>query len=55
MLTQFDKFLVAALMAAAAWARSKYQIDLGLDEATATVLAGAITACLVWLVPNRAG
>lgn len=53
MLTAFDKFLVAALMAGAAWTRARYQLDLGVDEASATAIVGALAACLVWLVPNR--
>jgi hypothetical protein len=52
-MTSMDKFLVASVMAGVAWARSAFQIDLGVDEPTAVAIVGAVTAGLVWLVPNK--
>ncbi|WP_419913371.1 hypothetical protein [Hoeflea sp.] len=49
----YNKFIVALLMMAGNGIRSHYGVDLGVDEAMATSLAGGITAALVWLVPNR--
>ncbi|HEU4986852.1 MAG TPA: hypothetical protein VFT89_07285 [Rhizobiaceae bacterium] len=53
MLTSYDKFLVALIVAIVAFIRSYSGIDLGIDDATATAIVGAIGAFLVWLVPNR--
>ncbi len=49
----YNKFWVCLLMAAVAWARARYNIDLGIDETSATALVGAVTAVLVYLVPNK--
>ncbi len=49
----YNKFIVCLIMAAVAWARAKYNIDLGIDETTATALVGAVTALLVYMVPNK--
>lgn len=54
MLTKYDKFLVALIMALVAFVRSYSGIDLGVDDATATAIVGALGALLVWLIPNKA-
>jgi hypothetical protein len=47
------KFWVALIMAFVAWLRAYTGFDLGIDDATAAAIVGAITAGLVWLVPNK--
>lgn len=47
------KFWVALAMAAVAFVRVQFGIDLGLDEETATAIIGGVTALLVWLIPNK--
>lgn len=49
----YAKFWVALIMALLAFIRSYTGLDLGVDDATATAIVMAITAFLVWLVPNR--
>ena len=49
----YNKLYVAAGMAVVAYLRTAYGLDLGLDEANTTALVGAVTAVLVWAVPNR--
>lgn len=49
----YNKFWVALLMAVVAFLRARYDIDLGLDEDSAAALVGAVTAVLVYLVPNK--
>ena len=53
-MSAYSKFIVAVIMAFVAWLRAAYDIDLGIDEATATALVGAVTAILVYAVPNKA-
>ena len=53
-MSAYSKFIVAIIMAIVAWVRAAYDIDLGIDEATATALVGAVTAILVYVVPNKA-
>lgn len=48
----YSKFLVAVVMAALSFAKSYYNIDVGVDEITAQNLIAALTAVLVWAVPN---
>lgn len=48
-----NKFWVAAAMAALSFAKSYFGIDLGMDEVTASNLIMALTAFLVWIVPNK--
>jgi len=48
----YNKFLIAMAMAALSFAKSYYNIDLGVDEITAGNLIAALTAVLVWAVPN---
>lgn len=50
----YSKFVVAVIMAFVAWLRAAYDIDVGLDESTVTALVGAVTALLVYAVPNKA-
>lgn len=52
-MTRFNKFWAAAVMAVVAFIRSYFGIDLGVDDATANAIVAAITALLVWLIPNR--
>lgn len=49
----YNKFLVALTMAALSFAKSYFQIDLGVDEITAANLITALTAILVYMVPNK--
>ena len=49
----YNKFWVALLMAFIAFLRAHYDIDLGLDEDSAAALVGAVTAVLIYLVPNK--
>ena len=53
-MSTYAKFWVSAVMAFVAWVRAAYDIDLGIDEPTATALVGAVTAVLVYAVPNKA-
>lgn len=50
---RYAKFWVAAIMALVAFIRSYTGFDLGVDDVTANAIVGAVTAFLVWLVPNR--
>lgn len=52
-MSRYNKFFVALVVAFFAFVRSFFGIDLGVDDATATAIVGAIGAFLVWLVPNR--
>ncbi|WP_273794149.1 hypothetical protein [Brucella intermedia] len=52
-MSKYNKFWAAAVMAVVAFIRSYFGIDLGVDEATANAIVAAITALLVWLIPNR--
>lgn len=54
MLSRYDKFWVALVVAIFAFLRSYTGFDLGVDDATATAIVGAIGAALVWLIPNKA-
>lgn len=49
----YAKFWVAAIMAIVAYLRSAYNVDIGVDEATATAIVSGVTALLVYLVPNK--
>lgn len=53
-MSRYNKFLAAAIMAFVAFIRSYFGIDLGVDDATANAIVAAVTALLVWLVPNKA-
>lgn len=50
---RYAKFWVALVMALVAFIRSYTGLDLGVDDVTANAIVGAVTAFLVWLVPNR--
>ncbi|WP_273772944.1 hypothetical protein [Brucella intermedia] len=52
-MTRFNKFWAAAVMAVVAFIRSYFGIDLGVDDATANAIVAAVTALLVWFIPNR--
>lgn len=49
----YNKFFIALAMAGAEYIRARYGVDLGLDEATVSGLVGALTALLVWAIPNK--
>jgi hypothetical protein len=53
MFASYNKFTIALSMAVLEWIRVTYNIDLGLDESTITALVGAVTAILVYAVPNK--
>jgi len=52
-MTMYNKFWVAVLMAIVAFVRARFNIDLGIDDATASGIVGAISAILVYVVPNK--
>lgn len=47
------KFWVAVVMAIFAFVRSYTGTDFGVDETIANTIVAAITAALVWLIPNK--
>lgn len=51
-MTKYNKFWVAAIMVAVEFARARYGVNIGLDQSTATAIVGAVTALLVYRVPN---
>jgi len=53
MLTAYDKFLVAFIMAALEFLRQYSGVDLGISEETVSMIAPFITAGLVWFTPNK--
>lgn len=52
-MAQYSKFIVAGIMAFVQFVRSATGIDLGLDEGTVSTVISALTAILVYAVPNR--
>lgn len=50
---RYNKALVALVMAIVGLVQQVWGISLGLDEGTVTVIIGAITTVLVYLVPNK--
>lgn len=52
-MAKYNKFWVALIVAIIAFLRSFTGVDLGVDDATATAIVGAVGAFLVWLVPNK--
>jgi hypothetical protein len=50
---KYAKFWVAVLILGANALRSRYGIDIGLDEQIASELVAGVTAAFVYLVPNR--
>lgn len=51
-MSHYNKLWISLVMALAAFLRSYSGIDLGVDDATATAIVGAIWSALVWLIPN---
>lgn len=49
----YSKFIVAAFMAILTFAKSYYGIDFGVDEVTANNIIAALTALLVYAIPNK--
>jgi hypothetical protein len=49
----YNKFWVALLIVAANAIRSRYNIDIGIDDQLAGDLVGGVGAMLVYLVPNK--
>lgn len=47
------KFFAALIIVAANIIRSRYGIDLGIDDQLANDFAGLLMASIVWLVPNK--
>lgn len=47
------KFWIAAIMGLIAFYQSATGITLGLDQSTVTATLSALTAGLVWLLPNK--
>lgn len=52
---QFNKALVALIMAAVMIVQRIWHIDLGLDENTVTIIVAGLSPILVYLVPNFPG
>ena len=53
MITSVDKFLVAALGAAAFALINWFGVDLNVDQDWINSLTAVLTPVLVWVVPNR--
>ncbi len=53
-MARYNKFWVAALILGGNFVRSRYGLELGIDEQLANDLASGLAAGLVWLVPNKA-
>lgn len=49
----YNKLWVSLAVAILAFIRAFTGVDLGVDDATATAIVGAIGSFLVWLVPNK--
>lgn len=52
MYTQFDKAIVAVIMAVVTFVQKKFNINLGLDEGTLTNILIALTPILIYFFPN---
>ena len=52
-MSAYSKFIVAAVMAGVQFFQSYSGIDLGIDDATVSTVISAITAGMVYLVPNK--
>lgn len=52
-MARYNKFWAALIMAVIAFLRSFTGIDLGVDDATANAIVGAVTAALVFFIPNK--
>lgn len=53
MRTTATKFWVALLLVTANVVRTRFDIDLGIDERLASDIVGYLVAGAVWLIPNR--
>lgn len=53
-MSAYAKFWAAVLMVGANAIRSRFGVDLGLDDQLAADLVGGVGAVLVYLVPNKA-
>lgn len=51
-MTQYNKAIVALIMGFVAVANAIWPGKVGLDEATVTIIVGALTPLLVYLIPN---
>lgn len=51
-MNNYNKAIVAFIMAAINFIETYYQIDLGLDETTVSILFGVLSTLLVYAVPN---
>lgn len=49
----YAKFWIALIMAGVSFSKSYFEIDIGVDEITASNLIAALTAILVYFVPNK--
>ena len=54
MISSLDKALVALIMGGAFIINQFTGFHFGMDEGTATIIGGALSTFLVWLVPNKA-
>ena len=54
MITSYDKFLAALVIALVSFIRGYTGIDLGIDDATAHQITEVLMAAIIWLVPNKA-
>jgi len=50
---KYAKFWVAVLILGANGIRSRYGIDMGIDDQLASDLVSGVAAAFVYLVPNR--
>lgn len=52
MYTQFNKAIVALIMAIIMIVQNRFHISLGIDEATLTSILAVLTPILVYFIPN---
>lgn len=53
MITPIDKAIVAFLLPLLVWLNQKYGFSFPIDAASLTLLVGAVTGLVVYLVPNK--
>lgn len=53
MITSYDKFFAALIMAALFGLKTWFGIDFGLSEETVAQIAMFVTSVIVWAVPNK--
>ena len=51
-ITRYNKAIVALIMGIIAAAHAIWPGKIGLDEATVTIIVGALRPVLVWAIPN---